>query len=171
MGFMDKIMFWKREEPALPDMPNFSMPGMNEPSMSMPGLDSSMPGMGMNGMPGQQEHQASGLGIPELGSQAAGQKYPSADAGMPEFPQSARQFNVPHLEEMPNQAAAPAAQQGYPAQQHAPQQAVQHGVSERDMEIISLKIDSMKSTLEAINQRLAHLERIAEGDFESRRRY
>jgi len=34
----------------------------------------------------------------------------------------------------------------------------------KDIEIVSSKLDALRASLESINQRLAHLERIAEGD-------
>lgn len=34
----------------------------------------------------------------------------------------------------------------------------------KDIEIVSAKLDALKASLESINQRLAHLERIAEGE-------
>ena len=39
----------------------------------------------------------------------------------------------------------------------------------KDMEIISAKLDSLKATLESINQRIANLERIAYGEDDSKR--
>jgi len=40
----------------------------------------------------------------------------------------------------------------------------------KDLEIVSAKLDALKATLESINQRIANLERIAYGDDEPRKR-
>jgi len=42
------------------------------------------------------------------------------------------------------------------------QQYGQEGLSNKDLEIISLKLDSLKTILEAINERIARLEKMAE---------
>ncbi|MBS3176216.1 hypothetical protein J4457_03195 [Candidatus Woesearchaeota archaeon] len=39
----------------------------------------------------------------------------------------------------------------------------------KDIEIISVKLDSIRNTLEILNQRIARLEKIAEGETEQRR--
>ncbi|MBI4149654.1 hypothetical protein HY491_04350 [Candidatus Woesearchaeota archaeon] len=41
----------------------------------------------------------------------------------------------------------------------------------KDIEIISSKLDALRAGLESINQRLAHIERIAEGEQDTRRRW
>jgi len=106
------------------------------------------------GLPGEE-----GLGLPGHG-------------GMPEFgrgigeeaPSAAETFGAPRLEEAgpgplhPEYRPPPAAA---PAHAEAP--------SSKDLEIISLKLDSLKATLEAINERLARLEKMAEGGSELRR--
>jgi hypothetical protein len=46
----------------------------------------------------------------------------------------------------------------------------QQAFASRDLEVVSAKLDALKATLESINQRLANIERIAEGEEEVRRR-
>ncbi|MBI2138207.1 hypothetical protein HYU13_01335 [Candidatus Woesearchaeota archaeon] len=41
----------------------------------------------------------------------------------------------------------------------------------KDLEVVSAKLDSIRYTLESINQRLANLERIANGEYEQKRRW
>ena len=58
-----------------------------------------------------------------------------------------------------------------PQFQHSQQQP-QGFTAEKDLEIISSKLDALRAALESINQRLANLEAIARGEEEkSRRRY
>jgi len=46
----------------------------------------------------------------------------------------------------------------------------QSGYNNKDMEVVSSKLDAIKAVLDAINQRLANLERISSGEYEPRRR-
>ena len=93
------------------------------------------------------------LGLPGAGGMPDMPEMPGAAETGAEAPQA-----FPRLEESrPQQPMMQ--QQAYPQQQY----------SGKDLEIISLKLDSLKTTLEAINERLARLEKAAEGDRESPR--
>ncbi|MBN2111960.1 hypothetical protein JW707_02560 [Candidatus Woesearchaeota archaeon] len=102
------------------------------------------------------------LGLPKPGGPGlpGEEQKPGNFGGVPEYPSPS--FGAPRLEE-----TAP------PQTRALPQGAVQMeqtpSMSNKDLEIISLKLDSMKATLEAINERIARLEKIAEGERESPR--
>jgi len=55
-----------------------------------------------------------------------------------------------------------------PAPYQAPQQPY-YGAN-KDLELVSAKLDALKATLDTMNQRLANLERVAYGDDQSNRR-
>ncbi len=57
-----------------------------------------------------------------------------------------------------------------PLLREAPLEADEAFILRKDVEIISSKLDAIKATLESINQRIAHLERIAAGETTERRR-
>jgi hypothetical protein len=65
----------------------------------------------------------------------------------------------------PQQAYTAPAQQQYPqpAQQYQPQGPELRDIA-KDIEIIHAKLDAIKSSLDAVNQRLATLERMAGGE-------
>lgn len=70
----------------------------------------------------------------------------------------------PSYPQYPQPSFQPQFQQPYPQQQGF--------AAEKDLEIISSKLDALRAALESINQRLANLEAIARGEEEqSRRRY
>ncbi len=141
MGILSKLMFWKREEPfpepkELGAGPELGLPGEEALGLPKPG---EMPGM----PPGEGE-----LGLP---------KPEEAPPGRPEFA-------APRLEEAGAEPAPPAyGPPGPGPSPAAPAPPVGRPLSNKDLEIISLKLDSLKTTLEAINERIARLEKIAEG--------
>ena len=144
MGILSKLMFWKHEEPGLPsDFGSDFGSGLGG-GMGMHGDDSL-------GLPKSHE------GMPEMGSDES--------MGMPSASPDKPAFAAPRLEEAKPEPFKPSPYP-QPAQQPYPQQYTAGG---KDIEIISLKIDSIKNTLEAINERLARLEKMAEGGEESHR--
>lgn len=149
LGILDKLMFWKKEEPF--DMGKFPESG----DLGMPGDENlGLPKMpGEEGLPGMPQEGKGNLGMPGLGAEPAGQ----------------RGITPPRLEEAP-----PGGNRGLPQPPSGPsfggQQYSQQGMSNKDIEIISLKLDSLKTILEAINERIARLEKMAEsGSSESSR--
>lgn len=82
------------------------------------------------------------LGLPEIGQEAGG--YPA----MPRQQQEP-DIRPPYL--------APVTPQQY---QYYPQQAPPRETN-RDLELVSAKLDSIRASLESINQRLANIERVA----------
>jgi hypothetical protein len=139
MGFLDKIMFWKKGDSL--DLGNdFGMdPSQGFGNGSFGANQSMNQGMGTNqGLPSEPS-------MPNFGG------YPSAHTfddsqfgGEPKFT----------VREIPRQESYQ--QQNYTA--------------EKNMEIISSKLDALKAGIESLNQRLANLERIAQGEQETHRR-
>ena len=137
MGLMSKLMFWKKE-PAMPDMGDFGkeMPGMGGPELALPKeADLGMPA----GMPGA-EPGAMPPGGPVPGGQ---EQMPGA---MPVGPSAT--FAAPKLEEVP--------------MQRAPQQPSMPSGGSKDLELISVKIDQLRTSLDILNQRMMHIERLIE---------
>jgi hypothetical protein len=117
------------------------------PDMGLPPMDD------MGAMPGMPKAGGDELGLPpELGAE------PRGGPGM----------DMPKLEEAPAEAGFP---RPAPPAASAPTPPMHGEASGKDLEIISLKLDSLKTTLEAINERLARLEKMAEGGSESRHRF
>ena len=141
-----RLAFWKKKEPELPKPDDFGK-----------GLDMGMPGgkddLGMPKMPGANDD----LGLPGAGGMPDMPEMPGGMEPGPEAPQA-----FPKLEEAkPGPPAPPPGATLVQAPAAAPP------TSGKDIEIISLKLDSMKTTLEAINERLARLEKAAEEGRES----
>jgi len=108
------------------------------------------------------------LGGPDLGLPKDEDLGLPKPAGMPgEEPSPAEAFAAPSLEEAPSgpEPLHPGYRPPPPAVAAAPEAAF----GSKDIEIISLKLDSLKTTLEAINERIARLEKMAEGGRESPR--
>ncbi|MBW2967934.1 hypothetical protein KY362_05605 [Candidatus Woesearchaeota archaeon] len=181
MGLIDKAKFWKKDSG---DMDDFG-------DLGDFGLDKESEGAGLGGGLDTAGHDDTGLGgagtggfsdIPPPGAEGVG-------GGMHDLP-----HDLPDTEEVQpsaetarlggdmgmsprGQSVHPAAQtyqsqnRGYqqPVQQSFPQQGLSSDMA-KDIEIIHAKLDSIKSSLDAINQRLATLERIASGD-QQRNRY
>lgn len=140
MGFLDKVMFWKKKDDI--DSGNFG---------ADPGLGGA-PNMGMNpadaGMGGQN------LGLPNMDPGLAGTE-----------PQFGQQMPASQFGQAPNMF--PGA--GFQATPMAPSQPTQEAMVGKDIEVISAKIDSLRATLDAINQRLANIEHIAMSDQQKRK--
>lgn len=147
MGLFGKLAFWRKEEPALPKLGDIGGMDMSTPSLA--------------GMPGEKDNLGlpSAEGMPDL-PPMPGEK-PSAEVSAPEA--------FPKLEEA-QPAGPPALPPGATLVQPPAAPAPASGAaSGKDLEIISLKLDSLKTTLEAMNERLARLEKLAEGERESPR--
>ena len=150
MGVFSKLAFWKKAEPEMPKDLALGGPDLGLPKDDLGGMPD-MPGMPEpGGMPKMGE--GGGLGMPELDKPAAG-------------PSPAEQFQAPRLDESAPEDVGPM-HPGYrppPPPAQAAAAPAQTAAGGKDLEIISLKLDSLKTTLEAINERLARLEKAAEG--------
>jgi hypothetical protein len=125
MGFLDKIMFWKKNDSidlnASLDLGPDPLAGQNL-------------GMGMNASMGQEQ-------TPSYGNYPSAHTFDDSQFG------SNPQFTV---RDVPRQE--PFSPQNYAA--------------EKNLEVISSKLDALKAGMESINQRLANIERIAQGEQE-----
>lgn len=147
MAFLDKLMFWKKKDDLGPDIGNFGADGSLGTGPNM-GLNAADPGMGGQnaGLPNQD------LSLPKLEPQF-GQQMPAS-----QFGQAPQNF--------PGAAGPPGFQQATPMM---PQQPAPNTMVGKDIEVVSAKLDSLRATLDAINQRLANIERIAMHDQEKRK--
>jgi hypothetical protein len=154
--------------PPMDGMSNTNM-GSNPQGMAPPMQD-----MNMGATPQGMTPPMDGMSNTNMGSmpqemgqpQNSGMSMQSQDMSQSTFPsasermtsqQPVQQQTQPEPMQPPNYPP-PATQQSYTQQPYS-----------KDMEIISAKLDSLRATLESINQRLATLERLAQGD--SRKKY
>jgi len=171
MGMFDKVKFWKKED-DFSDLSNLGDFGLEEkpgaPSdlgglggdigAGLGGGLGEMPNMGMHDMPGavpthREEVQ------PTQASKDLSEQFgikPAAPTQQPTQQQPFQQY--PTSQPQPQQQFQ--AQQPYQQYQQAPNL----GEMAKDIEIIHAKLDAIKSTLDAINQRLATIERMAGGE-------
>ena len=101
------------------------------------------------------------------------------EAGLPSGEMPRMEPGLPTEKEMGWGEEAPPRETGFPGMRASPsmpagpgsfgeqQQFAQASTLAKDMEIISAKLDAVRATLENVNQRIAHLERIAAGESES----
>ena len=143
MGFGDKLKFWKKEEDDFSDLGDFGLGDIPGPSASPAG-------------PAPEKTEL----FPDMNTPSQG----ISPGPMTPPP-------VQHPSTMPDMGAAEQkpesmgmAQQTFTS---APQ--TMQPTYNKDLELISAKLDSMKAMLENINQRLANPERIAKGDQETPR--
>ena len=129
MGFLDKVMFWKKHD----DFSDLGIDkGFGKENLAF-GDDL---GMGNQGYPQQQ------------------QPYPSQP-----FPQQPS-FSPPSF-----------SQQSFPPQQPYQYQGYgQQDMASKNLEIISSKLDALRTSIESLNQRLANLEAMARGEEDTSRR-
>ena len=176
MGISDKLKFWQKEEDDFSDLGDFGlgddMGSTNKPTGS-PADDMFSQGHGDSG--------GDPFGAPAQGMQqpAAPQQGP-APATPP--PSGTDMFGaMGQGPQQPTPPAGPITPPAGPSQMPQPQPApAVYGQSQddyqketftKDVEIISAKLDSLRATLESINQRLANIERLAQGEQQGKRRY
>lgn len=148
MAFLDKLMFWKKSD-------DLGIPEGPKPDL---GFDS---GLGRDMEPGRD----SGLGFssPDLGGFPGSFEEPPA--ARPGFEQNA--FAQQHIQTFQQQ---PFQQPPFQQPMQQPQQSTNEYIISKNIEVLSSKLDALRVGIESINQRLAHLERIASGEHEERRR-
>lgn len=130
MGFLDKLMFWKKKD-------EFENIGLGEKGTPT-GLDLGLgPDLGAGTDLGQ------GLSMQPPGSQPSMQQ--------------------PSLQQPPQQPS-------FSAPNMQPQAQNQDYTTNKNLEVISSKLDALRASLDSINQRLANLERIAGGEEQQRYR-
>ena len=142
MGFMDKVMFWKKNDDFedLGGSPFDAPPGGS--SMGHPG-----------GMPPSLNHDSLASGPDSLGFSDSGLPPPSNDnfIGAPSL---APAFNQPS--QMPRLE---------PVQPKPVQNQTNDSVS-KDLEIISAKLDSIRSAIDSLNVRVVSIESAMRNDYE-----
>lgn len=164
LGMLDKAKFWKKADDDLGDFSDLGDFGLDDKPSGMgsdthgddfgdlgSGLGSSSPSGGpatglQGSMPAQREEVMPTQASQDLGDQFGIDNTPSPPA---------QQQNPQHLSPSPSPAphAAPA--------QHAPFQGPDLQDLFKDIEIIHAKLDTIKASLDSVNQRLATLERMA----------
>ncbi len=150
MSFLDKVMFWKKK-----DTLDFGG-GFGSTDLGNSSLGGSM-GTGGMGDFGTE----SGLAQQGFSQQPSG--YGTGFAPRNDFGNQQYQFQ--------QQPASPFAQQPNPGMNNnAGMTQQQANVNSKDLEIVSSKLDALRAILDSINQRLANLERISSGEYETKRR-
>jgi hypothetical protein len=153
MSFLDKLMFWKRNDDNLgEDIGNLG--GKNDLAF------------GNNFNPAQQQFGQQNLGLPQGNDMGMGQQY-SASPEYPQDPNMGQQNQQSAFNQNPQSFSQRSYQQPY----NQPSYNQQEEITSKNIEVISSKIDTLKASLDSINQRLANLEAIARGDDSNRRRY
>jgi hypothetical protein len=177
MGFLDKLQFWKKKD-SFGDLPDFggsesmSSGQQKDPfgaaglgnDLGAPGLGADQTGLGSVGtqQPGLSANQT-GLGGPGLepssdfGAMPPMGKFPSAQTPPQQAQTAAGGFGAPGMKPF-----------GSPQQQHSPPPPPMDNKAQfsdyklqKDVEIVSYKLDSLKSAIDSINQRIANIERLA----------
>ncbi len=130
MGMLDKLKFWKKKD---------AFPSLKLDIPQAAGAGSGMGGFGQDA--------TAGLG----GTGALG--------GMKETEISLRGFGAETIEEQPARLTpAPLGGSSYGGGFGQPQQAPRADIMAKDIEIISSKLDTLRATIDSINQRLANIE-------------
>jgi hypothetical protein len=162
MSFMDKLMFWKKD--PLDSVDNSPMPndGMGRSDFGVPD--------NMQQAPPNDWGRQDELGLP-------------SSKGMPDFTkyrgvgnqESQNLMNQSIREQLGNDYMNPDVSQGYnnlgrgggaiKAQNNNPSDP-----NNNEIQLVSAKLDAIKATMDAINQRLANLERIAYAEDDSKGR-
>ena len=160
MGFFDKVAFWKRKD-SFGDLKND--PLLNAPPGGEQFGQGFNQGFGQQGFdPGQSQGFGQGFQQPNFDQgQGFGQNNQFgqgfSDPYAPASPQGAPS------ESSYGQSPAPFSQFAQHQQQQLPLSS--EGISkDKQLEIISLKLDAIKSELDAMSQRLKRLEMIADGE-------
>ncbi|MBU0461856.1 MAG: hypothetical protein KJ574_04695 [Nanoarchaeota archaeon] len=199
MGFTDKLKFWKKEDEDFSDLGDFGLGEFGAPPKGgaggAPGVSGGAPAGAGGGMPSEEDIFGKGFGEFDTGAAPGGgfgapqpaeeaqfgaapqqQQYPAGGMAQQTFPTTPERMETqpqPQQMQRPMQTAQP--QQIPPQYSYAPspqpQETFQRESYSKDIEIISAKLDSLRATLDSINQRLANLERIAQGEQDPKRRY
>ncbi|MFH1174238.1 MAG: hypothetical protein V1725_03840 [archaeon] len=136
MGFFGKLQFWKKHD-DLTDIKNdplFTNPSFAPQFDNDPNQLSFQQGSFPQGQFNQQQNQAG-----QFGMQPQAQQNPYASG-----PSFSQQFSQPFGTDLPR--------------------AQEHSLTNKDVEILSLKMDAIKSELDSISQRIRRIEMIAEGE-------
>ncbi len=148
MAILDKLMFWKKKD-ELGDL------GKDF------GADLGLGDMGA-------QPAGPDLGLPKQHGAGRDLGLPSRDLGMPEDTGFGMGREAMPPSTPPGQPAPMQQPFGAPVQ---PAQPTERDYSKDKFEVVSAKLDSIRYTLESINQRLTSLERLAYGEHEKQRKW
>jgi len=151
MGIFGKLAFWKKKDDF----------GLGKDL----GADLGLSPLGK----GPAAPKGHDLGLPQHGAPGTGDNLglPSQNLGMPEDIGFGSMGRTPAPTGPPGQPAQ--MQQPFAAAPMQPPQPTQKDYAKDKFEIVSAKLDSIRYTLESINQRLTSLERLAYGEHEKKK--
>jgi len=180
LGFLDKLQFWKKKD-SFGDLPDFGgsesmSSGQQKDPFGGAGLgnDPGAPGLGADqtGLPGTDRV---GLGNPSADQTALGGpglepssdfgaipsmgKFPSAQTPPSQAETKAGGFGAPGIKPFGSPPQRPS-NVGPPPPMDNKAQFSDYKL-QKDVEIVSYKLDSLKSAIDSINQRIANIERLA----------
>jgi len=151
MGIFDKVMFWKH------DMPDPS------PDIGALPQESGLPmGQGIGGPLDQGGSSITERGMQNIGASGLG-GMGDTTAGFGAQPTMGGPTGPPGGYEPVEPHAAPSS---FGQPQPIPQGSETYALS-KNIEVISSKIDALRAVLESLNQRIEHIEKIAEGEAEA----
>jgi hypothetical protein len=169
MGFLDKVMFWKKNDDfsdlGLGNDFDFDKEfGKSEQKQgsptSQPQNQDAMNAFGQNPAMdlGQQSNPMQQTAPQHDMSQGLGQDISQASDNMnqQDFPQDASQPSFAQHQQQPVQHHQSQAEPNYPHQSNV------------DLQLVSAKLDAIKAYLDTINQRLSNIEQIARGENDRR---
>jgi hypothetical protein len=153
LGFFDKLMFWKKEEPSF---------DLGSPGLGGPGQGTNTLGMDMGFSRQELGMPPMSAGLPDVNNfRGAGDFQSQQDMNR----SITQQLGPDYMNEPMNETFSYGQRGG-----HDPRQFSQAPVSPaQNIEVVSAKLDAIKATLDAVNQRLANLERVAYGEQEKKR--
>ncbi len=155
MGFFNKIMFWKKHD----DFSDLGLPkGSGKDAFN--NIDFNNDPMGFN--------QGQNFGQEDEFSATANLGYPQQNGMSNGMPNAGRQFGqqqqFPSQNGFSNYNNNSQNSSRYGAQSYDPGRELEN----KNMEIISSKLDAVRASLDSLNQRLANLEAIARGSEDER---
>ncbi|MFC1754552.1 hypothetical protein ACFL96_14345 [Thermoproteota archaeon] len=170
MGFMDKVKFWKSEDPLKPLEP---IKGFEEPSV--PDLGAGEPqgpssfdsdiGSGTDATPGLGGTPSLDNTGPSMGQEAPslGMQETSALPSEQGFEQPSQEtmYGPSYEKHQPGDLKhAPLSQKERPFTHAAPTSPGVQGPTSKDIELLSAKLDAIKASVESINHRIESIERV-----------
>lgn len=162
MTFTDKLKFWKKDkddsgfETGLPPMDDsFGSPPGNDPLTGSSSFDDSS--FGTSGQqPGTEPFSSPDISQPQFGSPAQSQQYPQDSFS-----------DRPDPLTNPSQVSSPSTfgqqlAQDYIAKEQSPPQQQAPPAKNDDRELVQLKLDAIRSELNAMSQRMIKIEHLLE---------
>ncbi|MBI5389890.1 hypothetical protein HZB02_00190 [Candidatus Woesearchaeota archaeon] len=160
MSLLGKLMFWKKEDLDFEKEINKDM-GMKEDDLFKDAGNQNFPGIETNDLTGKPSEEDSGMGSPMRFSQQNPLQQPTQQ------PPSYQRQNY-GMQGMQQQQSA---YQQYQVPQNVPQQMPTDRdlIMNKNMEILSSKLEAIRISLESISQRLSNIERMAYYEHEQKK--